>query len=31
MVREGDRSIWRIDGDTTGDNTLFATEGVFVP
>jgi hypothetical protein len=43
MVREGDRSIWQIasarvydggadgDADTTADNTLFATEGVFVP
>ena len=43
MVREGDRAIWQVasarvydggadgDGDTTPDNTLFATEGVFVP
>jgi hypothetical protein len=42
-VNEGERSIWALDrvrvfdggadgdGDTVGDNTLFATQGVFIP
>ena len=42
-VKEGKRSIWQLDrvrvfdggadgdGDTVGDNTLFATAGIFVP
>ena len=43
LVREGDRAIWQFasvrvfdggadgDADTVADNTLFATEGIFVP
>jgi hypothetical protein len=43
VAKEGDRSIWELgklevfdggsdgDGDTTGDNTLFAEPGLFVP
>jgi len=42
-VKEGSRSVWELDrvrvydggadgvGDTAGDNTLFATQGVFIP
>jgi hypothetical protein len=41
MVKEGQRSVWQVsavevfdggtdgDGDTTGDNTLFAVQGIF--
>jgi hypothetical protein len=43
VVREGKRAVWELgqvqvydggadgDADTTGDNTLFATQGLFVP
>ncbi len=43
LVREGQRAIWELgrvqvydgggdgDGDTAGDNTLFAVQGVFIP
>jgi hypothetical protein len=43
LVREGMRAVWALgqvrvydggtdgDGDTTGDNTLFATQGLFAP
>ena len=43
LVREGQRGIWKVgqvqvfdggadgDADTTGDNTLFAVQGTFLP
>ena len=43
IAREGQRAIWELgqiqvfdggsdgDGDTTGDNTLFAVQGAFAP
>jgi hypothetical protein len=43
VVQEGQRAVWQLgqvqvfdggadgDGDTTGDNTLFAVQGTFAP